>query len=52
MSRFAAHGGAAPIRVAGAGVVGVVTVSGLVQADDHALVVEALRTFVNRPAVN
>ncbi|MFI1991939.1 heme-degrading domain-containing protein [Actinoplanes sp. NPDC020271] len=43
---FAAHGGAFPIRVAGAGVVGVVTVSGLPQAEDHALVVEALETFL------
>ncbi|GAA1855689.1 heme-degrading domain-containing protein [Myceligenerans crystallogenes] len=40
---YAAHGGAFPVRVAGVGVVGVVTVSGLAQADDHALVVEVLR---------
>ncbi|MEU4689311.1 heme-degrading domain-containing protein [Actinoplanes sp. NPDC023714] len=39
---FAAHGGAFPVRVTGAGVVAVVTVSGLPQAEDHALVVEAL----------
>ena len=39
---FAAHGGAFPVRVRGVGVVGSVTVSGLAQADDHALVVEAL----------
>ncbi|WP_229074814.1 heme-degrading domain-containing protein [Actinoplanes sp. DH11] len=42
---FAAHGGAFPVRVTGAGVVAVVTVSGLPQAEDHALVVEALTTF-------
>ncbi len=41
-ARFAAHGGAFPVRVEGAGVIGVVTVSGLPQADDHALVVEAI----------
>ncbi|SDS94029.1 heme-degrading domain-containing protein [Actinoplanes derwentensis] len=43
---FAAHGGAFPIRVPGVGVVGVVTVSGLPQADDHALVVEAIEAFL------
>ena len=44
-AQYAAHGGAFPIRIADVGVVGVVTVSGLPQADDHALVVEALRAF-------
>ncbi|GAA1655583.1 heme-degrading domain-containing protein [Actinoplanes couchii] len=44
---FAAHGGAFPVRLPGAGVVGVVTVSGLPQADDHALVVEAIETFLS-----
>ncbi|MCK9794445.1 heme-degrading domain-containing protein [Isoptericola sp. 4D.3] len=43
LQEFAAHGGAFPVRVAGVGIVGVVTVSGLPQAEDHALVVEALR---------
>lgn len=43
---YATHGGAVPIVVRGVGRVGVATVSGLPQADDHALVVEALeRTF-------
>jgi uncharacterized protein (UPF0303 family) len=40
--RYAAHGGAFPIAVAGVGVVGTVAVSGLPQLADHALVVEAL----------
>jgi uncharacterized protein (UPF0303 family) len=39
---FASHGGAFPIVVDGVGCVGVVTVSGLPQRDDHELVVEAL----------
>ncbi|MET7399841.1 heme-degrading domain-containing protein [Dactylosporangium sp. NPDC005572] len=45
---YATHGGAFPIRVRDVGVVGVVTVSGLPQADDHALVVEALTQFLTR----
>ncbi|MGI5482605.1 heme-degrading domain-containing protein [Streptomyces lavendofoliae] len=40
--RYAAHGGSFPLTVTGAGVVGTVTVSGLPQLEDHALVVEAL----------
>jgi uncharacterized protein (UPF0303 family) len=40
--RYAAHGGAVPIAVEGAGIIGTVTVSGLPQAEDHAMVVEAL----------
>jgi len=43
LQEYAAHGGAFPVRVEGVGIVGIVTVSGLAQADDHALVVEALR---------
>lgn len=43
---YAAHGGAFPLRIRGAGMVGVVTVSGLPQAEDHALAVAVLRTMV------
>ena len=46
LSLYAAHGGSFPIVVRDAGLVGTVTVSGLPQADDHALVVEALGTFL------
>lgn len=41
--RYAAHGGCFPVIVRDVGMVATVTVSGLAQEDDHALVVEALR---------
>lgn len=40
---YADHGGAVPILVASVGMVAVATVSGLPQAEDHALVVRAIR---------
>ncbi|MEU7280900.1 heme-degrading domain-containing protein [Streptomyces sp. NPDC045431] len=44
---YAAHGGSFPLTVTGvAGVIGTVTVSGLPQLEDHALVVEALERFI------
>lgn len=46
--RFAAHGGAFPIRIAGVGVVGTVTVSGLPQSEDHAFVTEMISAFLAR----
>ncbi|MEY2243638.1 heme-degrading domain-containing protein [Streptomyces sp. SAS_267] len=43
---YAAHGGAFPIAVTGAGVIGTVVVSGLPQVEDHKMVVEALEKFL------
>lgn len=42
-SDYAASGGAVPIRARGVGVVGTVTVSGLRDFEDHAMVADALR---------
>ena len=43
---FAAHGGAFPLALRGTGVIGTVTVSGLPQAEDHALVTSVLRAYL------
>ena len=43
---YAAHGGAFPLVVRDVGLVGVVTVSGLPQVEDHRLVVRVLRRFL------
>ena len=45
---YATHGGCFPLQVAGAGIVGAVTVSGLPQREDHNLVVEALCLVTGR----
>ena len=42
LADYATHGGGFPITIAGSGVIGSVTVSGLPQRADHELVVEAL----------
>jgi uncharacterized protein (UPF0303 family) len=47
-SEFASHGGSFPITVRGTGVIGAVTVSGLPQREDHAMVVEALCEILNK----
>jgi len=41
-AEYAVHGGAFPIRIAGVGVVGSITASGVPQRDDHGFVVAAL----------
>lgn len=45
---YATHGGSFPLSVAGAGVVGSATVSGLPQRSDHELVIEALCAVLGR----
>ncbi len=45
-SDFAPHGGCLPVRLTGGGPVGTITVSGLPQEQDHALVVEAVRAHL------
>ena len=45
---YSPHGGAVPIRVRNVGIVACATVSGLPQEEDHALVVECLRTLSGR----
>lgn len=48
LADYASHGGSFPLRVASAGVIGSITVSGLAQRDDHSLVVEALCDLIGR----
>ena len=43
---YAAHGGCFPILLVGTGCVGTITVSGLPQRDDHALVVSVLQDYL------
>jgi endoglucanase len=43
---YAAHGGAFPLTIRGSGMVGTITVSGLPGAEDHALVVAALKSYL------
>ena len=43
---YAAHGGCFPIQVAGCGMIGTLTVSGLEQQEDHRIVVEAIKEYI------
>lgn len=45
-AEYSMSGGAFPIRVFGAGVVAVITVSGLASDDDHQLVVDAITEYL------
>jgi uncharacterized protein (UPF0303 family) len=47
LSEYADHGGSFPLNVAGVGVIGAITVSGLTQEEDHAFVVDGIRAFLN-----
>ncbi len=49
---YAAHGGCFPIHITGTGIIGCVTVSGLLQREDHNLVVEALCLELNQDHVS
>ena len=44
--RYAAAGGGFPVRIPGLGLAAVVTVSGLPQVEDHALLVEAIAAYL------
>jgi uncharacterized protein (UPF0303 family) len=48
LADYATHGGSFPLRIADAGIVGSVTVSGLPMRQDHELVIEALCSVLDR----
>ncbi len=44
---FVAKGGSIPLKVEGVGLIGVVTVSGLSDIEDHQLIVDALHDYIS-----
>lgn len=46
-AEYAPHGGSFPIIIKDTGVIGTITVSGLASADDHQLVVDTIKNFIN-----
>ncbi len=49
VSDYAPHGGSFPISLIGTGCIGAITVSGLPQRQDHALVIDVLAEFLGEP---
>ena len=47
-SEYAPHGGCFPVNVKGTGMVGTITVSGLAQEEDHRIVVETIREYLEQ----
>ena len=45
---YAAHGGCFPVILKGTGPLGTVTISGLAQEDEHAMVVNAIRAYMGK----
>ena len=45
---YAAHGGCFPVILEGTGPIGTVTISGLTQEEDHAMVVDAIRRYLGK----
>lgn len=43
---FSHHGGSFPVRVVGTGVVAAITVSGLAQTEDHAMIIKVLKDYL------
>ena len=51
-SEYRAHGGSFPIIIRDTGVIGTITVSGLVSEEDHMLVIRGIQKFMGRKKKN